>query len=717
MWRRILVIVAALVVLVFAAAAALLTFVDVNRFKPQIEQAAQERLHRRLTIDGDLALSVFPRLAVILPHTTLSERDGKGTLLSLDAARVSVALWPLLRGRVQVDRVRIDGLKARLHRAADGSTNIDDLLRPDQAAPSDGKGADARPADAEIAGIELTHGKVSLTEPSGTMTLTGLQLNTGRVAPGARLPISASTQFAVPHSKASGAVRLTATASFDPDRRAYGAEAIEINIKGRLGTEDVEVGLKAPRLAIDADSIRGDAIAATFRRSGADAAEITLDIGAFSGTMKSLQTEKAGLTAHLKHRASSIGISLSGPAQTNLDARTITIPKLAGAMTIDDPTPVVKSMKLALAGSVLLDARKQSLGLRADMRFEDTTLSAKLDVGDFSTPRVAFDVRADQFNLDRYATPAPGSAPGQKSPAASAEARIDLSMLRALNAHGQIRIGQFQARGIKASDVRASMRAAGGRAEIAPISAQLYGGFLNGSARVSTEGNRVGLDATLTDVAVGPLLKDAMQKDPIEGRGSVKVALSSAGTMVSAMKRGLDGTASIQVRDGAIRGIDLAQKLRNARALILGGRSEAQRANSAERTDFSELSASFRINSGVATSDDLDLKSPLLRVGGAGRIDLGASTIDYTARVAVVGSVTGQDGRALTDLRGVTVPVRLSGPFDQLSYSIDWGGVARETLKSRLADDVKRRLAPQTEEKRPKLEERARDVLKGLFGR
>jgi AsmA protein len=386
-------------------------------------------------------------------------------------------------------------------------------------------------------------------------------------------------------------------------------------------------------------------------------------------------------------------------------------------MTIDDPTPVVKSMKLALTGSVMLDARSQSLGLRADTRFDDTTLSAKIDVDDFSTPRVAFDVRADQFNLDRYATPAPASAPGQKSPAASAEARIDLSALRTLDAHGQIRIGQLQARGIKASDVHASMRAAGARAEIAPIAAQLYGGFLHGSAHVSTEGNRVGLDATLTDVAVGPLLKDAMQKDPIEGRGNVKVALSSAGTMVSAMKRGLDGTASIQVRDGAIRGIDLAQKLRNARALILGGRSAAQRANSAERTDFSELSASFKINSGVATSNDLDLRSPLLRVGGAGRIDLGASTIDYTARVAVVGSLTGLDGRALTDLRGVTVPVRLSGPFDQLSYSIDWGGVARETLKSRLADDVKRRLAPQTEGKGPKLEERARDVLKGLFGR
>ena len=164
------------------------------------------------------------------------------------------------------------------------------------------------------------------------------------------------------------------------------------------------------------------------------------------------------------------------------------------------------------------------------------------------------------------------------------------------------------------------------------------------------------------------------------------------------MKRGLDGSAALRIRDGAVRGIDIARKLRDARALVLGGRSDTHKANTAEKTDFSELAVSFAIKDGVATSDDLDLRSALLRVGGAGRIDIGAGTIDYTARVATTG--------ALAELRGVTVPVRLSGPFDQLTYTIDWGGVAREAVKSRLVDDQRKNIG-----------QRARDALKGLLGR
>jgi AsmA protein len=78
----------------------------------------------------------------------------------------------------------------------------------------------------------------------------------------------------------------------------------------------------------------------------------------------------------------------------------------------------------------------------------------------------------------------------------------------------------------------------------------------------------------------------------------------------------------------------------------------------------------------VAHSDDLDVKSPLLRIGGAGRFDIGRGTIDYTARATVVAVPPGLDTGDLAALRGVTVPVRLTGPFEAIDWKIEWSSVA-----------------------------------------
>ncbi len=73
MLKKILIGLAALLVVVIAVVAAVLATFDVDRYKPRIEQAAHDKLDRTLKLDGRLSLSVFPTIALALPHTTLSE--------------------------------------------------------------------------------------------------------------------------------------------------------------------------------------------------------------------------------------------------------------------------------------------------------------------------------------------------------------------------------------------------------------------------------------------------------------------------------------------------------------------------------------------------------------------------------------------------------------------------------------------------------------------
>ena len=84
------------------------------------------------------------------------------------------------------------------------------------------------------------------------------------------------------------------------------------------------------------------------------------------------------------------------------------------------------------------------------------------------------------------------------------------------------------------------------------------------------------------------------------------------------------------MRDGAVKGINLARTLRQAKAALSMKQDAVSRPTQAEKTDFSELSASARIADGVAHSDDLDIKSPFLRIGGERRASTSAAAASTT---------------------------------------------------------------------------------------
>jgi len=161
------------------------------------------------------------------------------------------------------------------------------------------------------------------------------------------------------------------------------------------------------------------------------------------------------------------------------------------------------------------------------------------------------------------------------------------------------------------------------------------------------------------------------------------------------LRSNLAGSAAVQLRDGAIKGINLARVFRQAQAALSMKQDAVTRASAVEKTDFSELRASARIANGVAYSDDLDVKSPFLRIGGAGRFDIGRGTVDYTARATVTDTAVGQGGAGLEALRGITVPVVLSGPFDAIQWKIEWSGVAAAAVEKKLKDKLNQVLGGQ----------------------
>ena len=78
--------------------------------------------------------------------------------------------------------------------------------------------------------------------------------------------------------------------------------------------------------------------------------------------------------------------------------------------------------------------------------------------------------------------------------------------------------------------------------------------------------------------------------------------------------------------------------------------------------------------------------------------------IDYTLQVSVVGTLTGQGGKDLSRLRGVTVPIKVSGSFDQPAYALDLERLVTESAKGQLRKKIEQQL-----------DEPLRKGLEGLF--
>jgi AsmA protein len=194
------------------------------------------------------------------------------------------------------------------------------------------------------------------------------------------------------------------------------------------------------------------------------------------------------------------------------------------------------------------------------------------------------------------------------------------------------------------------------------------------------------------------------------------------------MKRALDGTASVSLRDGSIKGMDILAAIRGARASLdqLRGRPVQESSNMAQKTDFAELKATFKIRDGVAHNNDLSFKSPLLRASGAGEIDIANDRLDYVLKASVVATSKGQGGRSAADLRGVTVPVKLTGALDAPQWAVDFTGLATGLAKDAIQNEILNRAvgggepgaAGKKESGKPSsVEDTVRDRLKGIFGR
>src|SRR4051812_37104106 len=481
-------------------------------------------------------------------------------------------------------------------------------------------------------------------------------------------------------------------------------EGLALNAKGKSGADNVEVHLQAPKLDVSPARAQGESASLSVKVTGAQRnANIVLKLSGAEGSAKALKIAALTLDVDAQQQENAIKGTLTTPVTGNLESKLFELPKIVADFTVSGPTIPQKSMKVPLSGWVRADLGKEAVAADLTTKFDQSNIKAKLGIQNFKAMAYNFDFVIDQLNVDKYLPPKQGGTPAggekPKSKEKPPEKPIDLSALKTLELDGKLKVGQLQVENAKASNVRVDVKAHKGRLDVDPLAANLYQGTVAGKLMVNANTNQYAAQEKLTGISIGPLLRDAANKDVLEGKGNVTLDVTTTGTLVSELKRALNGNARMELKDGAIKGIDLAGAVRNVKAKF-GGKDAEGSGSQKEKTDFSDLSASFVIKNGVAHNEDLSLKSPFLRVTGAGDVDIAADSVNYVVKTGVVASTAGQGGKELGELKGLTIPVRVSGPFDALKYKVEFsqmiGSMSKEALKETgreaLKESVKKQL-------------------------
>src|SRR5690625_506829 len=619
MLRKLLLsIVIAVVVLIIAAVVAVLVF-DPNKYREEIAAHASDRLGREVRLGGPVELALFPWLAVDIHDVSIgtpADFPQAPPLARAGRARGSVRVLPLLRGRIEVGSVTVEGAEVSLVTAADSVSNIDGLFSDDD----DGKEDEGKPdlTDLHTGNIRFDNLSLSLIDlvESSETQLSVARLDLGAFSAGEQVPLSFS-------------------ASVLDDGRTVA----ELDLKGKLrvAPDLSEVGLSG--LSLD----------------------YLLPEAGISGTADGrLAVNLSAQPVHMAIEAFNTHAQLYG-----LDAELATTQPvdvfIGDPLRLDLPQArvVLNGQALALGGQASADgekisARREVAGQRLDLAALAHEAKTAKSGGNVSEPAGEQDFGAlALFDLDFS---------------------LDLDEL-------------VLAEGAVFEQVSARSRLQAGRLDLDPLSARLFGGGFEGSARVdfNQQPPEVVLNPRLSGISVKQLASWLAGDSPVDGDGEFEMTMSFRGFTPQQILGSLSGSGAFALAQGVLEGVDLD-------ALISQELTTSNLGNIARsfggQTGFDNLTGGFAVEDGVVTLPGVDFAAAGYAATGGGVIDLGAGQVDYALELNLGEKLAEQLPRSLRQSTGGRIPLSIAGSIAKPVVSVDVAGLAKGAVR----DEVDRRL-------------------------
>lgn len=635
--RKFAFILSLLLLVPIAAAVALPFLVPVGAIVAEVERQIEATTGRALTIKGRVDLSYFPTIAVTADQVHFAGVRQGEDLLAVKRLAVRLRLMPLLRGKAEVEKFVLTEPVIDLTVDRQGKPNWDVSLAGTPS-PAD----HASPGfigDLSLAEVEVVGGRLRYND-----------LRTGMVREATDVNITLS----LPELDGPMIVEASALLNGTPLSLDLGIDPVRPLLSG--GAAGMALRLAGAGAGLD---VKGQV-----QRQGDAPLSLSGDLALTVTSLADLIKAATGVE----------------PSDLPVDDLNLT-GKLSG-------TPA----RMALAG----------LSAKAGDLTANGNLSVKLDG---ARPALGGSLSLPRLELDRYlpapAAPDPAAPAPEVGPAGWSKERIDLSALKTADLDLTLQLAGLVLKGVEAGATTLTLKLTDGRLNAGLADTALFGGTLGG--KLTLDAGRPSLSlavaATARGVQAEPLLTRFAGFDRLSGAMDGSIDVRTSGANQQELVGGLNGTGNVMFRNGAVKGVNLAQIVRTA--IGHGGAEPPQ-------TDFAEMGGAFTLTDGIAATEDFHLLAPLLRVTGKGNVNLPSKRVDMRLSPKLVGSLEGQ-GTTRIDVDGITVPVRVRGTFDNLSWTPDLSSSVKAALK-----DPKK---AQEQLEKLKTKEGAKGLLKGLLGK
>ncbi len=657
-WLLVISIVCVLLVVVLVLAAPRL--IDVQQYKPRIEELITRHTGRPVTLGKDMDLSLFPWVGIRISDVHIGNPEGfsQKDMASIGSFEIRVKVMPLLSRKIEVKTFVVDKPVIHLEKPATGPANWEGMGRGKQAgdskprhgAPEDDSRKGGMPVEAlTIQNFAVTGGRVTWVDHAlnRTVEITDMSLVLDDV--------SFDTPLKIDFSAVVNNQPVALKGSVGPTGDVPGKGRIPVNLT--LDAMDM--------LQVKLDGhVTDPAVQPVF--------DFVLAVSPFSP--RKLMTA-LGRPFPVETADSSVPGLLAADLRINGTPEAFTLSD--GRMTLDD----------------------------SGIKFEGT-------VADVQKPDIRFTMALDRIDLDRYLPP-PGKEQADAGPIAekSPGGGMDYTALRKLVLDGEITVEKLLVKKLAVDDIRIKIDAKEGILSVDPFACNLSQGTV--AAKASMDVNRkepaTAVKLRMEGIQAAPLVQALVEKEIIEGTLAADADMRFTGDTPDRIRQTLEGRKELLFTDGAIVGVDLTNIMHTVKSRA-GMQSDSEKK---PRTDFASLLLPVDIKDGIASIDGSEMVSPLLRLNADGKVDIIEETVDVKITPKIVGTLKGQGDKK--ERTGILVPVLVTGPLTQPKFRPDMAGITGQELPD--AEGIKDIVGDkETREKQIEdVKEDAKSMLKDLF--
>lgn len=353
-------------------------YIDTGEFRNRFTQTLENVLARPVTLDGDMDIAVWPRLALTVEGLAIGDAPGfgNGPAVRFHEIAVSMRLIPLFSKDIEVESLELSGVEGVVIRNKKGVFNWQSLV--DRTASGASGSSQEQDWTFAVNSVEILDAEILFHDEMGgtEYKLSGIDINTGTVSLGEDVPFSLKSDFSwadqgiIADLSLGGMVRVMD----DGSPPVFSQTSVQAKVYGGFLPKNAEPGEFIAKVDLDWD-------------------KRTVTFEDFKASLFGLRAEGDVTSGDLEE-----GVDFKGHITVHPFAPRILIAKYAPELPIKDVDGLTSSAVAAFVRVTENGANFENLVLTLD----DITVRGDCGFKGWSHPVFDFALRADTIDLDRY---------------------------------------------------------------------------------------------------------------------------------------------------------------------------------------------------------------------------------------------------------------------------------------------------------------------------